>query len=284
MLQLEGIHYRPVPQLSARERQGGDTACQIIGDLIGAEIAQTMAAHDHCQVDFVMCVSTIMDMPFVSGYLNWETIADSIARHTPVVPRNFTASYECAGWGFALDYAQRRLPKGGRVLIVVADLNVLDISFWRQNENWGQSGFGISTVLIYLPSADDLNLRVGVAKSTQGMGEFCADLRKWLKTSQGVLANVPFLPAEMTSIYSHFLPADRLMRDLHADWGHCFGSDTWINFIDAFQREDIVPGHVYCATSASLRGYWALSDVILTDDFCATFREPAIVPVMEAAQ
>lgn len=137
MLQLEGIHYRCVPQLDTRERLSGAAACEVVGDVIGAEIATTMAAHDHPQVDFAMCVSTIMDMPFVSGYLNWDLIAKSIAEHTPNVPRNFTASYECAGWGFALDYAQRRLPLGGRVLLVVADLNVLDISFWRGERELG---------------------------------------------------------------------------------------------------------------------------------------------------
>ena len=243
-----------------------------------------MAAHDHPQVDFAMCVSTIMDMPFVSGYLNWDLIAKSIAEHTPNVPRNFTASYECAGWGFALDYAQRRLPLGGRVLLVVADLNVLDISFWRENENWGHSGFGVSTVLVTIPPAAELSLRVGVAKSDQGMGEFCADLRKWLKTSTGALTNVPFLPAEMTGIYSHFLPSDRVMRDLHSDWGHCFGSDTWISFIDAYQRKDIVPGSVYCATSASLRGYWALTDVMVSDTFQASFRPAIVAKALEAAE
>lgn len=284
MLQLEGIHYRPVPQLSKRERLIGDVACQIVGDLIGAEIVQTMAEHDNPQVDFVMCVSTIMDMPFVSGYLRWESIAERIATHTSVVPQNFTASYECAGWGFALDYARRRLPKGGRVLIVVADLNVLDISFWRENENWGQSGFGISTVLVTLPPSDALALTVGVAKSDQGMGEFCANLRKWLRSSEGAVTNVPFLPEDMAGLYSHFLPADRVMRNLHADWGHCFGSDTWISFIDAYQRKEIVPGCTYCATSASLRGYWTLSDVVLTQSFQAAFRDPARLPELEDAQ
>lgn len=126
MLQLEGIHYRPVPGLPLAERDGSHAANRIVGDLIGAEIAQTLDAHGAPDVDFAMCVSTIMDMPFVSGYLDWPSIAAAIAAHTPKVPRNFTASYECAGWGFALDYARRRLPQGGRVLLVVVDLNVLD--------------------------------------------------------------------------------------------------------------------------------------------------------------
>ncbi|GAA4222715.1 hypothetical protein GGQ68_001021 [Sagittula marina] len=274
MLRLEGIHYRPVPHLPVAERDSGENASRIVGDLIGAEIAQTMTAHDSPQVDFVMAVSTIMDMPFVSGYLSWPLIAAAIARHTPLVPRGFTASYECAGWGFALDYARRRLPQGGRVLIVVADLNVLDISFWRKNDNWGPSGFGVSTVLLTLPPADQVALSVNVAKSVQGMGEYCADLRKWLSTSEGGRANVPFLPPEMAGIYSHFLPKDRMMRDLHGAWGHCFGSDTWISFIDEIDRGDIVPGSVHCATSASLRGYWALSDVVLDQAILSGFRAP----------
>lgn len=272
MLQLEAIHYRPIHDLPEAIRKGGADSAAVLGDLIGKEIAETTARFGDAPMDFSMAVSTIMDMPFTSGFVAWPDIAAQIARHTPHVPSNFTASYECAGWGFALDYAARRCPQGGRVLLVVADLNMLDISFWRGNENWGHSGFGISTVVLTLPPVEQRTLRTCVAKSAQGMGEFCADLRKWLGASDAQLVNVPFLPEEMSGIYDHFLPKDRVMPDLHADWGHCFGSDTWISFIDAHERGLLSEDTPYCATSASLRGYWTLADCQLAPGATIGFR------------
>ncbi|MGL6211538.1 MAG: hypothetical protein ACRC14_17085 [Paracoccaceae bacterium] len=279
MTRLEGVHYRPVPHLPLAERQGSAAANAVVGDLIGAEIATTLAAHDSPQVDFAICVSTVMDMPFVAGYLDWSAIAARISRHTDVVPRNFTASYECAGWGFALDYARRRLPQGGRVLLVIVDLNVLDISFWRGNDAWGQSGFGVATVLLDLPATAEVRLSVKVAKSSLGMGEFCADLREWLKTSTAAKANAPFLPEGMAGIYGHFLPPDRLLPNLHARWGHAFGSDTWLSFIDGWEQGLLQPGAVHCATSASLRGYWAICDLTLAGDVRMSLRP--VVPVLD---
>lgn len=272
MLQLEAIHYRPIHVLPEEIRQGGADTARVLGDLIGQDIAETTQRFGDTPMAYSMAVSTIMDMPFTSGFVTWPDIARDIARHTPHVPSNFTASYECAGWGFALDYAARRCPEGGRVLLVVADLNMLDISFWRGNENWGHSGFGISTVVLNLPPVHERRLRTRVAKSAQGMGEFCADLRKWLAQSPAELANVPFLPKEMSGIYDHFLPSERVMPDLHAQWGHCFGSDTWISFIDAYERGLLNAHTPYCATSASLRGYWTLADCTVSPDATIGFR------------
>jgi len=263
VLQLEAVHYRPVPVLPHRVRANGQQAAEVIGTLIGRELALTAGHIDPDDVVFSMAVTTIMDMPFTSGWITWPDIATAIADHTAHVPSNFTASYECAGWGFALDYAKRRAPQAGYALLTVVDLNILDISFWRGDKNWGSSGFGISTVLLKMPEVAQRNITAKVAKSTQGMGEFCADLRSFMKDSDAGLANVPFLPAEMAGIYDHFLDGARLMPNLHCDWGHCFGSDTWINYIHALNGGLAKPDETHLATSASLRGYWTYTEVAL---------------------
>lgn len=266
MLQLEAVHYRPVPVLPPAIRSGGDEAARIIGRLLGEEAARATAGIDAAQVGFSMAVSTIMDMPFTSGWLRWEDVRAEAARHCSHVPQNFTASYECAGWGFALDYAARRAPGATYALLLVADLNILDISFWRGDPNWGNSGFGIASVLLRLPPVGERDIATGVAQSSQGMGEFCADLRRWFARHDQGMANVPFLPEQMRAIYSHFLPAGRVMPDLHDDWGHCFGSDTWISYIAHLQSGLLQPGQVHTATSASLRGYWTMAQLRLAED------------------
>lgn len=265
MLEIEAVFYRPLPVMPPEIRAGGEHAARVIGRLLGEEANRAIGALDPAQIGFSMVVSTIMDMPFTSGWLRWENIRAEIARHCPHAPQNFTSSYECAGWGYALDYAARRAPQATYALILIPDLNILDISFWRGDpENWGHSGFGIASLLLKLPPVAERQIVVNVAQSNHGMGEFCSDLRKWLAKTPDGLVNVPFLPARMAEIYTHFLPMERVMPDLHAQWGHCFGSDTWISYITYLESGLLKPGEVHTATSASLRGYWTMTPVRLS--------------------
>lgn len=266
MLRLERVAYRPIPFLPPRVREGGDQAAEVIGALMAEEIARISEGIAPEEIGFSMAVSTIMDMPFTSGYLRWSRIAAAVAAQGVRPPSNFTPSYECAGWGFALAYAARRMPQAGKALILVCDLNPLDISFWRGDPNWGRSGFGIASVLLDLPPLGEREIVTRVARSTHGMGEFCADLRQWLARKPRGLANVPFLPAEMAQIYAHFLPQDRLMPHLHDRWGHCFGSDTWLSYLTHLQGGILKPGEVHTAASASLRGYWTLTELEISPE------------------
>lgn len=254
MIGLERVSYRPIPHMPASVREGGRAAATALGRLMADEIARITDGIDPARICYSMAVSTIMDMPFTTGYLHWSDIAAAIRDRGVAPPMNFTSSYECAGWGFALAHAARRMPGAGYALVLVCDINLLDITFWDGDPNWGKSGFGISSVLLSLPPAPRRNLVTQVARSSQGMGEFCADLRKWLAANPEGLANVPFLPAEMAQIYDHFLPSERLMPHLHDRWGHCFGSDTWLSFITHIKGWLLAPGSVHNATSASMRG------------------------------
>lgn len=266
MMRLERVTYRPVPHMPPGVRESGTRAASLLGALMAEDIARITDGIPAAEIGYCMAVSTIMDMPFTSGYLRWSDIDRAIRDRGVVVPRNFTPAYECAGWGFALKYAERRMPQAGYAVILVVDINILGISFWDGDPNWGDSGFGISAVLLRLPDVSQRRLTTSVARSTQGMGEFCAALRGWLKDTPRGLANVPFLPAQMTQIYDHFLPQDRIMPHLHDRFGHAFGSDTWLSYITHINAGLLAPGSVHTATSASLRGYWTMSELELAPD------------------
>jgi hypothetical protein len=102
MLRLERASYRPVPFMPAVVREGGDAAACILGGLMADEIARITDGIEPAVIGYSMAVSTIMDMPFTSGYLTWSQIAGVIRDRGITPPMNFTPSYECAGWGFAL--------------------------------------------------------------------------------------------------------------------------------------------------------------------------------------
>ncbi len=266
MLTLESAVYRAVPTVPASVRDGPLHAAGFVGALIGAEVERATANLRPDEVALNLCVSTMMDLPFATGWLRWGDIRAAAKSHTRLPPHNFSAAYECAGWGFALAYARRHCWPGAALVISVIDLNLFDISFWRDNADWGHSGFGISTVVLRVPADGAFRIEASASQSSYHMGEFCVALRKWMATSEARYANTPFLPAGMVGIYGHFLPADRVLPDLHELHGHCFGSDTWVSYITHLGSGRLQRGGHYTATSASLRGYWAITDLRLAED------------------
>ncbi len=268
MLTLEAATYRAVPVVPDTVREGPLEAAAFMGRLLGEE-AERACAHGNLaprDVTANLCVSTMMDLPFATGWLRWPDIRTAAERHTRFAPHNFTAAYECAGWGFALAYARRHCWPGAAIVIHVVDLNLFDISFWCGNPDWGHSGFGISSVVLRVPESGEFVVEAKASQSSYHMGEFCVALRKWLAASDSLSANTPFLPTGMVGIYDHFLPGGRIMPDLHARFGHCFGSDTWLSFITHLQDGLLRRGGHYTATSASLRGYWAMTDLRIAED------------------
>lgn len=271
MLTLEVATYRPVPRAPAHVRDESHQAATFIGNLLGEEIGRATRHLRPQDIAANLCVSTMMDLPFATGYLRWDDIRAAAAKHMRSPPENFTAAYECAGWGFALAFAGRHCRPGSAVVISVVDLNPFDISFWRGNAHWGHSGFGISTVVLRVPQDGRFQIETRASQSSYHMGEFCVALRKWLASSRSTFANTPFLPQSMVGIYAQFLPVERVLPDLHAEFGHCFGSDTWVSFIRHHEQGHIRPGGIYTATSASLRGYWAITDLKIADDALLAF-------------
>lgn len=232
-----------------------------MGRLIGEEVERVAGSLDSADVAINLCVSTMVDLPFVTGWLSWPDVAEAARAWTRMPPQNFTASYECAGWGYALSYARRHCWPGAALIVSVVDLNLLDISFWRESPEWGRSGFGVATVVLRVPAIGDFRVETGASQSPFHMGEFCAALRRWLNASPSAGANTPFLPPGMVDIYGRMLPKDRVLPDLHGRFGHCFGSDTWISFITHLGEGRLQRGGRYTATSASLRGFWSITDV-----------------------
>lgn len=266
MLTLEAATYRAVPTVPERVRESPAQAAEFMGRLIGEEIERASAHLKPQDVALNLCVSTMVDLPFIMGWLRWPEVRAAAAVHTRLPPENFSASYECAGWGFALSYGRRHCWPGAALIVSVVDLNLLDISFWRNNPEWGHSGFGIATVVLRVPERGDFHIEAGASQSPFHMGEFCVALRKWLAVSPSTWTNTPFLPASMVGIYDRFLSKDRVLPDLHAQYGHCFGSDTWISYITYLGEGRLQRGGHYTATSASLRGFWAITDVRVAHD------------------
>lgn len=261
MYELQSAVYRRTEPWGEFAEQGGSAVARELGRALGEQINTAICGLDASQIGVNMVVSTMLDLPFTSGWITWPEIAQSIALHTPACPQNFVSAYECSSWGFVLRYAKSlRLPQP-LVVINIIDLNIFDFSYWRENPNWGHSGFGIATLV--LRSSDDDMIHCQVAKSANGFGEFCLDLRNYMAKDQEILVTPPFFPSNISALYDRLLPPERLLPNRVAEYGHSFGCDPWIALIEQRLAKLDKPGERYLATSVSLNGYWALAELQL---------------------
>lgn len=263
MYELQAAVYRRTEPWGQFAEYGASGVAREMGRALGQQTETALQGLDPDQVGMNMVVSTMLDLPFTSGWITWQEIASEIAKHTRSCPQNFVSAYECSSWGFILRYAKSLRLSKPLVVIHIIDLNIFDFSYWRENPNWGKSGFGIATIV--LRAGQDDMIHCQVAKSANGFGEFCLDLRNYMAKDQEILVTPPFFPPNISALYDRLLPPERLLPNRVEEYGHSFGCDPWIALIEQRLAGLDKPGERYLATSVSLNGYWALAELQLAE-------------------
>lgn len=261
MFVLESAIYRRSGDWGKLFQSGKSAVSRALGRVIGIQIDEALGEFPVEDVGMNMVVTTMLDMPFTSGWITWDDLSSAIDPWTKSRPQNIVSAYECSSWGFVLRYAKSCQLGGPLVVITIVDVNVLNLSHWHANVNWGVSGFGIST-LVFRCSEDDV-IQCHVAKGTNGFGEFCIDLRNYMMKDRAVLVTPPFFPPNISALYDRLLPQDRLLRNRVDEYGHSFGSDPWIALIEQRRAGLDGPHDRYLAASVSLNGYWCLAELKL---------------------
>lgn len=265
MFVLESAVYRAADDWGALVPHGQPRMVEALGQVIGRQIETALHGVDRRELGVNMVVTTMLDMPFTSGWLSWAELRAATARHTDACPQTLVSAYECSSWGYVLRYA-RSLAQGAPqlpplVLVTVIDINIFNLSYWEANPNWGHSGFGVATVALRRGADDEVNCHV--ARSANGFGEFCIDLRNRMQADPTLLVTPPFFPPSISALYDRLLPAERLLPNRVDTWGHSFGADPWIALIERRQAALDRPGDRYLATSVSLNGYWCSAELQL---------------------
>lgn len=267
MLELTRATYRRAGHWSGLSEQGAAPVAQALGRLLADQLDHASAGLDRSRIRRNFVVSTMLDLPFTSGWLRWPEIARAARAAGPDdLPGfdNFVSSYECASWGYCLRYAARELQPGEMVAISVLDINILNLGYWDANPNWGTSGFGLATVILTLDGDSDITCTI--AKSVNAFGEFCLDMRSRAQADPEALLVPPFFPHDIASMYTKLVPEDRRTPNLTDHWGHCFGSDPWVGLIEQTRTTPDWPDRVYTATSVALNGYWVMARLRLARD------------------
>lgn len=263
MTELIAAHYRHTAPWTRLAETGAGPVSAALADLLDSQIRTV--CHDVAAADVAMhfTVSTMLDLPFTSGWLAWDDIrrATEARLGQPMGP--FVSAYECASWGYCLRHARRILPPGSYVTVSVLDLNVFDLTYWHANPNWGQSGFGVATMLFRLDPSRRLECNIG--KSMNGFGEFCLDLRRVAGEDGTAMLIPPYFPHNIAAMYTRILPEARRLPNLTESRGHCFGADPWIGLIER-ARQPVAATDRFLATSVALNGYWTIAEITLRPD------------------
>jgi hypothetical protein len=271
-LTLLGARYRKMPNPGFADGISVGDACANLGQHLGINTRELRSACGDLPVDQCYFCSTILDLPFAGEAFDQVRFLAAAAAVDPVVPDTIVNAYECVCWGYILRHVAHNIERPTRVLMHIVDVDVLNLVHWRANSAWGHSGFGIMSLLFEVCPAAKAEVVVGSARTEQHVTEFVLELRKFVAARPGLPIALPYLPKDISGIFSRTMAAFRCLPDLHPELGHCFGSDPWIGIVrhalEAKRADDN-----FIASSIALNGYWAMALVHVPMDAPLTWED-----------
>jgi hypothetical protein len=245
-----------------------------VGEAIGKSASSSV-----CEIDVVLCkhasmigegrdysyasaghhyiCSTMMDAVFSAAALDPVDLMVDEAR----VPRSFTHAYECACWGYCMNYHLVHKPNEKVLVISIIDVNSMEMSYWISNAKWGKSGFGIMTLCFELNHDEPGKVvHTGMGASGNDIVAFASIAKQVVRDFKARTLALPFFPDNISSSVRRSLKGIELLNERHADYGHAFGSDPWISFIRD-QSESDRSGQRIVFGSLALRGYYCFADI-----------------------
>ncbi|WP_144392890.1 hypothetical protein [Pleionea sediminis] len=204
--------------------------------------------------------STMIEMPFTSGAIDWQSLTKEFASSHSALPRSFVNAYECASWGYSLRYYLNQ-SDNPLMLVTIVDANLLGLEFWQHNENWGDSGFGVCTLLLEAVGDSKDDVITGCATTYNSTAEFATIVRRWSAKEPDCPLSLPFFPEHIRTVFDRMLANSKRLPDKHDDYGHCFGSDPWLAIIDEGMKQPAERNHSVLACSIALNGYYCLAKI-----------------------
>ncbi|WP_444930793.1 hypothetical protein ACJJIF_03130 [Microbulbifer sp. SSSA002] len=220
------------------------------------------------QIDRHFLCSTMIELPLSSAAVSEQDFNYGDDARAPIT--SFINTYECASWGYSLRHYLKQSPKARYLLVSILDANVLDLSFWRENDNWGDSGFGLCTLLFEVRDAGNVELNASCTLTYNTTPEFATVIRKMVMGRNDLTLSLPFFPENIRQIFTKLLAANVKLPDLHDRWGHCFGSDPWLNIICQGVEKGFQEPEKFLACSIALNGYYCTVEVTVDQQsqFC----------------
>ena len=219
--------------------------------------------HSYLSAQHHYLCSTMMDSVFSAAAI--DTVRSLGDGHA--VPQSFTHAYECACWGYCMQYHIEHKREQSRFAISIMDVNSMEMSYWSSNPQWGKSGFGITTLFFEIDDEGDPRelLHTGMAAGGNNIIAFASVAKQVTRTFQAIRLSLPFFPDSMSVPVRRSLNSVELLSEWHCDYGHAFGSDPWISFIRDHAQADLA-GQRIVFGSLALRGYYCFADIHIDVD------------------
>lgn len=240
----------------------------LLAEMTNRNVCKSFANRDPCgDYDHVICTTVASHLvmqtaPYQDQFLRQITAV------TTLPPMTMVKAYECAGWGYVL----RFLGKHGRsrnVLLTIVDVDIHGLSFWRHHPMWERSGFGILTLVLRLGDDIRSDLEADAVPKANALIGFARTLARFADKRRGKKIFSPFFPNSQWTTFQRALGCLDLAGNRHDKFGHCFGSDPWVNLICGVKSGNASPGEKVITASLSLSGYYALAEVEIAGDFVA---------------
>ncbi len=260
-------HCRIIPPF-APDAGGFDGQTRILAEMVGAQAASLddLIGPEPCA--FVVC-TTVTTSALDSITANNALFFDEIERICGRRPCGILHSYMCAGWGFAMRFFARHSDVR-QLLIAIVDVDHHDFTYHRGQAAIGRNGFGVSAILVRLPE----NRATAVAEGPypeSAFKEFVRAIRAKFAEGGGRKTFIPFFRGELAAIAEKMVGADLLGVNRNAEYGHCFGADTWIGIIEWLDSDPPAAAHRVMAGAVAFNGYFTISDFLVLPDMPRLF-------------
>ncbi|KKB64971.1 hypothetical protein WM40_03115 [Robbsia andropogonis] len=260
-LTLQALRYRRIEPVRGHEVKRLEQEARALGMLV-AEEREHICGHDRA-ADYVIS-STILSMLLMNGSPQHHAFIEGVAGQNDYPPEWMTCSYECAGWGYVFRraFAKAASSNSHVLLLQIVDVDVHGFTYWHGNPAWGNSGFGVCTMLVDVADSVAAPLRNMSAPPQVAVVQMGRELRGFYSQRPGVSVALPFFPPTSRRAMLAAIGKTPLCPDGHARFGHSFGSDPWIALLlaqaearDADIRQNVI------VSSLALNGYYSIAEV-----------------------
>lgn len=258
--------FTPIPTIDDEQSLSYEKHLKGIGEIISKQVKQVtheLSDSEINQIDRHFLCSTMLELPFTSGDVSLDVFIDT---ENPIPPTSFINTYECASWGYSLRHYLNQLNEesahGQYLIFSILDANALRLSFWKENENWGDSGFGLCTVLLKVEQLETAKQAVtaSCAQTWNATPEFATIIRRSTVGRDDLTLSLPFFPETIRQIFDKLLANHKKLPDRHPEWGHVFGSDPWLNVIQEGSEQGFRDKQSIMACSIALNGYYCFTE------------------------
>lgn len=241
-------------------------AALALGQRVGDEAC--LYASDAGPIDDYVVSSTVLSQFLADGSPHAAYFQQAIASRYGRLPDWITNAYECTGWGFILRYIQGKAQFKGRrrLLLQIVDTDIHNFTYWLGNNRWGNSGFGICTLVIdVIPDAKNM-LVIGTSSQANALLQLGRSLRSFTEGRPGLGIAVPFFPEMSRRALFKCFDTTSVHADHYPRFGHSFGSDPWLSLLAELGEGSANTGSDCIVSSLAMNGYFSIAQISLAPD------------------